>query len=49
VARAAAAGVPALVLGRAGGEAVVLGDVVDLALETVAARFTGALPGALGD
>jgi phosphoribosylformylglycinamidine synthase len=48
-AAAASAGVPAVVLGRVGGGRVVLGDLVDLALESVVATHEGALASALGD
>ena len=48
-ARAAGAGVPATVLGRAGGAHLVLGDAVDLPLDEVRAAFEGNLTTALGD
>jgi phosphoribosylformylglycinamidine synthase len=48
-AAAAAAGVPAAVLGRVGGGRFTLGDLVDLALESVVATHEGALASALGD
>jgi len=48
-ARAAAAGVPAAVLGRAGGDRFVLGDLVDLSVDAVGRAFEGNLPAALGD
>jgi phosphoribosylformylglycinamidine synthase len=48
-ARAAESGIPASVLGRAGGDRVVLGDQVDLGLETVRAAYEGNLTRALGD
>jgi phosphoribosylformylglycinamidine synthase len=48
-ARAAAAGVPAAVLGRAAGDRVVLGDAVDVPLAAVREAFEGNLTRALGD
>jgi phosphoribosylformylglycinamidine synthase len=48
-AAAAAAGVPAVVLGPAGGGRFVLGDLVDLAVEALAEAYEGALPRALGE
>ncbi len=49
LARAGAAGVPGAVLGRAGGDRVLLGDLVDLLVEDVVGTHEGALPGVLGD
>ena len=50
LARAGAAGVPAAVLGRAGGDRLVVDGLVDLPLAEVRrARATGALPRALGE
>jgi phosphoribosylformylglycinamidine synthase len=48
-AAAGAAGVPCTVLGRAGGDRVVLGSLVDLALDTLREAHEGALPRALGE
>ncbi len=48
-ARATATGVGAAVLGTAGGERFILGDLVDLPVDAVCRAFEGALPGALGD
>jgi phosphoribosylformylglycinamidine synthase len=48
-ARAAALGIPAVVLGRAGGDRVVLGGLVDLPLDAVAAAEEGNLAVALGE
>jgi phosphoribosylformylglycinamidine synthase len=48
-ARAAAAGVLATVLGRAGGDRLVLGDAVDLPLDAVREAYEGNLTRALGD
>ena len=48
-ARAAAAGVPASVLGWAGGDRLVLGDAVDLPLDAVREAYEGNLTRALGD
>ncbi len=45
--RAARASVPALVIGRAGGDRFVLGDLVDLPVAAVVARHHGALAEAL--
>ncbi|HZD65947.1 MAG TPA: AIR synthase-related protein, partial [Acidimicrobiales bacterium] len=42
-----AAGVPWSVLGRAGGDRLVVGDLVDLSLAEVTAAWRGAIPGAL--
>ncbi|HEX2048434.1 MAG TPA: phosphoribosylformylglycinamidine synthase subunit PurL [Acidimicrobiales bacterium] len=42
--RAAAAGVPATRLGRAGGDRLVVGGLVDVALDDALARWTRALP-----
>jgi phosphoribosylformylglycinamidine synthase len=47
--RARAAGVPAVVLGRAGGQQFVLGDLVDLEVTAVCAATEGSLAEALGD
>ena len=47
--RAAEAGVAAAVLGNAGGDRLVLGDVVDLPLQAVQEAFEGNLTRALGD
>ena len=46
---AAAAGVEATVLGRAGGERLVLGDLVDLPLDAVQDAYQGSLQRALGE
>jgi phosphoribosylformylglycinamidine synthase len=48
-ARAAAAGVPAVVLGRAGGTNLVLGDLVDLDVAELHDAYEGSLAGLLGD
>ncbi len=48
-ATAAAAGIPAAVLGPAGGGRFVLGDLVDLELEILRGAYEGALPRAMGD
>jgi phosphoribosylformylglycinamidine synthase len=48
-ARAGALGIPAAVLGRAGGDRVVLGGLVDLPLHAVAAAEDGNLAVALGE
>jgi phosphoribosylformylglycinamidine synthase len=48
-ARAAEAGIPASVLGHAGGDRFVLGDLVDLPLEAVQVAYEGNLTRALGD
>ena len=48
-ARAGAAGVPASVLGRADGDRLVLGELVDLPLAAVQEAFEGNLTRALGD
>ncbi len=48
-ARAAEAGVPAVVLGRAGGDRVRLGTLVDLPVATVRAAHEGNLGSALGE
>jgi hypothetical protein len=51
-ARAAEAGIPAAVIGRAGGTRLVLGDIVDLVdlpLDDVLAAYEGNLTGALGE
>jgi len=48
VARAAGAGVPAVVLGHAGGDRLVLGEVVDLAADEVVSTWRDRLPVALG-
>ncbi|MBW3610825.1 MAG: phosphoribosylformylglycinamidine synthase subunit PurL [Actinobacteria bacterium] len=45
--RAAAAGVPVAALGVAGGDRLVVDDLVDLAVEEVARRWRQAVPGAL--
>ncbi len=47
--RVARAGVPAAVLGRAGGDRLRLWDLADLALDEVRSAWTGALPAALGE
>ena len=44
-ARAEARGIPAAVLGRAGGERLRLGDLVDLCLEALGEATTGSRPG----
>ena len=44
-----AAGVPGVVLGRAGGARLRLGDLVDLPVDDVVGTYEGALPGSLGD
>ncbi len=53
VARAAQAGVPATVLGRAGGDRLRIdgpdGPLVDLAVDEIRTRWSGAVPEALGD
>jgi phosphoribosylformylglycinamidine synthase II len=49
LARAEAAGVPAAVIGTAGGERLVVEGLVDLAVADVAGAWRRALPGALGD
>jgi phosphoribosylformylglycinamidine synthase len=49
LARADAVGVPATVLGRAGGDRLRLGDLIDLPVGAVAARSASALPEALGE
>ena len=46
---AAAAGVEATVLGRAGGDRLVLGDLVDLPLHAVQDAYQGSLQRALGE
>ena len=48
-AAAADAGVPAAVLGRAGGDRFTLGDLVDLPLDTVRRAFEENLPSVLGE
>jgi phosphoribosylformylglycinamidine synthase len=48
-ARAAEAGVAAVVLGRAGGDRLTFGDEVDLPLAAVREAFEGNLTRALGD
>ncbi len=48
-ARAASAGVAAVVLGRAGGDRLTLGDEVDLPLTAVRTAFEGNLTRALGE
>ena len=48
LARAAAAGVPAVVIGQAGGETLELGTLVEVAVTDVVARRGGALVAALG-
>ena len=48
-AAAADAGVPAAVLGRAGGDRVTLGDLVDLPLDAVRRAFEDTLPSVLGE
>jgi phosphoribosylformylglycinamidine synthase II len=48
-AQAAALGIPAVVLGRAGGDRVVLGGLIDLPLHAVAAAEEGNLALALGE
>jgi phosphoribosylformylglycinamidine synthase subunit PurL len=47
LARAAAAGVPAAAIGRAGGDRLVVQGLVDLGLADAVASWTGALPGQL--
>jgi phosphoribosylformylglycinamidine synthase subunit PurL len=49
VVRAAAAGVPATVLGRTGGGRLVLWGAVDVPLDAVRRAWSGALPDALGE
>ncbi len=49
VARAAGLGIPAVVLGRAGGERFLLGGLVDLPVDAVQAAHEGNLALALGD
>jgi len=48
-ARAAGLGIPCSVLGRAGGDRVTLGNLVDLALDSVRQAYEGNLAGLLGD
>ena len=48
-ARAAAAGIPAAVLGRAGGDRFGLGDLVDLPVDALREAYEGNLALALGD
>jgi phosphoribosylformylglycinamidine synthase len=47
--RASSAGVPATVLGRAGGARLVVADLVDLSVSDLRETHTGALPRALGE
>ena len=47
--RAASAGVPATVIGTAGGDRIVVEGLVDLALADVVEVWAGALPKALGE
>jgi phosphoribosylformylglycinamidine synthase len=47
--RADAAGVPAAVLGRAGGERVAFGGLVDVAVSALRAAYDGRLAAELGD
>jgi phosphoribosylformylglycinamidine synthase len=47
--RAASAGVPATVIGTAGGDRIVVDGLVDLALSDVIEVWSGALPKALGE
>jgi phosphoribosylformylglycinamidine synthase subunit PurL len=48
LARAAAAGIPARILGHPGGERLVVDGLVDLSVADATAAWRGALPGALG-
>ena len=48
-AAAADQGIPCAMLGRAGGERLRLGELVDIEVETLVKSYDGALPAALGD